>query len=372
MREDTPRILALAAGGTGGHMFPAEALAQEMRRRGWRIMLFTDERGMRFGETFPADEIIRLSAANPNVSGILAKLGAGMALASGLITAVTAMLRHKPEAVIGFGGYPSAPAMIAARLLGRPHGVHEQNAVLGRVNRLVARNADFVAHAFPQLSRLPEGCKGQIIALGNPVRDAIRERAEAAYVKPSDFNRLSLFIFGGSQGASLFSRVIPEAVASLPDDLKQRLTVTQQVRAEELDTVQIIYNKAGIPADLAPFFADIPERLTNAHLVISRAGASSVTELATVGRPAILVPLGIAMDDHQTGNAQVLVEAGAAELIPESEFDPDKVKAVLEKLLTTPDRLAQMADHASSAAIGDAAARLADIIEGLPAIKPKV
>lgn len=359
------RLVALAAGGTGGHMFPAEALAQEMRRRGWRIILFTDARGMRFGQNFPADTIIELPAANPNVRGVLAKFGAGAAMGRGLAKATWEILRHKPDVLVGFGGYPSAPAMVAARLLGKPYGLHEQNAVLGRVNRLVAPKAGFIAHGFEQLSKLPTTCQGNIVPVGNPVRDAIRQRAGIEYLKPTAVNRLNLFVFGGSQGASLFSHVVPEAVAGLPSVLQARLSVTQQVRDAEIDSVQITYNKAGVPAELTPFFADMPDQLTKAHLVISRAGASSVTELAMVGRPAILVPLGIAMDDHQTGNAQVLVTAGAATLVREAEFQPEVLRAVLVELLADPDRLAQMASAARSVAAQDASVRLAGLIEGL-------
>ena len=361
--EGRRATVALAAGGTGGHMFPAESLAQEMKRRGWRVVLFTDDRGMRFGETFPADEIVTLKAANPNVSGVGAKAGAALSMAGGLATAAIGMRRNKPAIVVGFGGYPSAPAMVAARAMGIPYGVHEQNAVLGRVNRLVAPSAAFVAHAFPTLSRLPARVKGEVVETGNPVRDAIRAVAGSPYPDPA--GPLLLLVFGGSQGASLFSRVVPEALAMLPAELRQRLSVVQQVRGTEKEEVGAIYKQAGIACDLAPFFKDIPQRLAAAHLVIARAGASSVTELATVGRPSVLVPLGIAMDDHQTGNAKVLVKAGAAELIPEPQFSAERLSTTLDALLTDASRLSQMAASALTRAPQGAVTRLADLTERL-------
>ena len=355
-------LIGLAAGGTGGHMFPAEALAQEMKRRGWRIMLFTDERGLRFGETFPADIVKTLSAANPNTRGIGAKISAGLALMRGTMAAIGAIKQEKPDIMVGFGGYPSAPAMMAARLMRVPYGVHEQNAVLGRVNRFVAPRANFVAHGFEQLDRLPL-CKGQVVQLGNPVRDAVITKAAATY--PSTEGKLTILVFGGSQGASLFSRVVPAALAKLPETMRQRLHIIQQVRTQELAEVDGLYQTAGITAELAPFFTDMPIQMAKAHLVIARSGASSVTEIAVVGRPSILIPLGIAMDDHQTGNAQILVRAGAAKLIAEPTFAADRLRSELEKLLVDPAQLGQMAKAALGVAPNKATAKLADLIMGI-------
>ncbi len=361
------KLIGLAAGGTGGHVFPAEALAQEMLRRDWCIMLFTDERGMRYADSFPADILELLPAANPNANGVVAKAAAAWAMARALIKSWQSIRKYKPDIIVGFGGYPSAPAMLAARLSRTPHGVHEQNAVLGRVNRLVASKANFVAHAFPDLDRLPENCIGQIIELGNPVRDAIRERARAPFVAPAEFSGLDILVFGGSQGASLFSRVVPAALKTLPEALRSRIQVTQQVREDELESTKKTYDAAGIKSVLKAFFDDMPDRLARAHLVISRSGASSVTEIATIGRPAILVPLGISMDDHQTGNAKVLVDRGAAELIQEKDFVPERLAGSIERLLTDPVHLAQMAANAIEASRQDTTARLADLIEELAA-----
>lgn len=356
--------IALAAGGTGGHMFPAEAMAEEMKRRGWKVLLFTDQRGMRYADGFPANEIVTLDADNPNVRGVVAKARVAVGMAGAIAASMIAFRKHKPNVAVGFGGYPSAPAMLAARLSGVPHGVHEQNAVLGRVNRMVARTADFVAHAFPKLERLPTGLKAEIIETGNPVRDAIRAVEGQGYHAPIGDAPIEILVFGGSQGAALFSRVVPPALAGLPENVRRRLNVTQQVREEEKDEVRATYQGAGIACELQPFFRDIPQRLTDAHVVVARAGASSVTELATVGRPAILVPLGIAMDDHQTGNAQVLVEAGAAELIAEPDFSAERLSTVLEPLLTDSARLSQMAVSAASVAPHGAVTKLADYLEG--------
>ena len=363
------KLIGLAAGGTGGQMFPAEALAREMKRRGWRVILFTDKRGMRYGETFPADILLELPASNPAISGVKAKAATGFALMRAVRQSLAAIGRHKPDIMVGFGGYPSAPAMLAARLRGIPHGVHEQNAVLGRVNRLVAPKADFVAHAFAQLDRLPEKRTGALLELGNPVRDAMMQKARAPYVAPAEFRQIDILVFGGSQGAALFSRVVPAAISELPERLRQRVKITQQVREEEQEAVAAVYAEAGLQADLRPFFADMPERLARAHLVISRAGASSVTEIATVGRPAILVPLAIAMDDHQSGNARVLEACGAAKVMSEGAFSADTLRETLAALLTGPATLAQMAKQALTVAPERATIRLADHVEAVVAGK---
>ena len=356
------RTIALAAGGTGGHMFPAQALAEEMRRRGWSVLLLTDARGLRFAEGFPAEEVVELAAANPNVMGMTAKLGMARAMARGTMQARAAMRRHAPALVMGFGGYPSAPGMAAAKLSRTPYGVHEQNAVLGRVNRKVAGGAALVAHGFARLDRLT-GTRGQQVHTGNPVRDAVKAAARP-YADPAS-GPLRVLVFGGSQGASLFSRVLPAALARLPEVIRERLVVTQQVRDEEASEVAAIYGRARITAHTAPFFADLPERMAASHLVVSRAGASTVTELATLARPSVLVPLGIAMDDHQRANAEVLADAGAARVILERDLTEAAAADALERLLADPERLAAMARAAEGCVPSDAAATLADLCEGL-------
>ncbi len=344
-------------------MFPAEALAAEMRKRGWHIILYTDQRGMRYAQTFPAEQTLVLPAANPSVRGPVAKVLSAFYLGLASLKSFFSILKQQPDIIVGFGGYPSAPAMLAAKTLRKKHGVPEQNAVLGRVNRWVAAKANFVAHAFPILEKLPTKCRGEIIELGNPVRDLIMDKASAPYQKSEDAGRIELFVVGGSEGASLFSKVVPEAVAHLPSEFRSRQKITQQVRDTEIASVEKIYQAAGVEAELAPFFADIPERMAKAHLIIRRSGASSVTEIATIGRPAILVPLAIAMDDHQRGNATVLVKCDAAKIILEREFMPERLAAALETLCSRPEQLAQMAANAGSAAPIKAVSKLADLIE---------
>ncbi|MEM9232657.1 MAG: UDP-N-acetylglucosamine--N-acetylmuramyl-(pentapeptide) pyrophosphoryl-undecaprenol N-acetylglucosamine transferase [Pseudomonadota bacterium] len=356
--------IALAAGGTGGHMFPAQSLAEEARARGWRVILLTDERGLRYTDGFPADRIVLLEAANPNVSGTMAKAQMAYAMFRGVRTARRALKDEGVEAVIGFGGYPSAPGLFAARTLRLPYAVHEQNAVLGRVNRKAAPGARFVAHGFSRLDRLPP-LKGDLVETGNPVRGAVREAASSPYETPTSEGPLRVLIFGGSQGAALFGRVFAPALASLPEDLRHRLDVTHQVPQADQDTVKAVYYAAGIKAELAPFFADLPERTARAHYVISRSGASSVTEIAVIGRPSLLVPLGIAMDDHQRINAETLVAANAADLLPENEATADRAAAMLLPRLRDAEWLQTAAAAARATAPDHAAAKLADMVADL-------
>lgn len=353
--------IALAAGGTGGHLFPAEALAQELKRRGRRVLLVTDARGARYAASFPADERFEISAATPSIGGPIAKAGAALSIVSGLIRSMKEFKQRRPAAAVGFGGYPSLPAMKAAALMKIPYGVHEQNGVLGRANRLLVKGAAFTAHAFPVLEKLPHGV--DTVEVGNPVRDAVAALEGARY--PAAAGDLSLLIFGGSQGAGIFSEAPVKAIAGLPAPLRERLTVTHQARDADAGAVKAAYAQAGVRAEVAPFFADLPQRMAAAHLVISRAGASTVTELAAIGRPAILVPLAIAMDDHQTGNARTLKDKNAAVILPEKEFNQYTLAAPLEALLSSPDRLEEMAAAAQRAVKSGAAARLADLVENI-------
>lgn len=354
-------LIALAAGGTGGHMFPAEALAQELNRRGHRILLVTDARGARYAEKFPADERFEISAASPNVGGPIAKGLAAISLVGGLMTALGEFRKCDVAAAVGFGGYPSLPAMKAAALLKIPYGVHEQNGVLGRANRMLATGAAFTAHAFPALEKAP--ARAKLIEVGNPLRDAAQAFAGAPYAAPAPDGFINLVIFGGSQGASLFSAVPPKVIASLPEALRKRLRVVHQARESEVEKVSAIYKDAGVAAEVAPFFPDMPARIAKAHLVIARAGASTVTEIATIGRPSILAPLAIAMDDHQTGNARVLSDQGGAIVLPEKGFTEEALKAALGPLLAEPARLATMAAATKGRVRQGAAKSLADLVE---------
>lgn len=361
-------IIAIAAGGTGGHMFPAEAVAQELKRRGRRVLLVTDARGARYAANFPADDRFEIPAASPSVGGPAAKAMAAFALARGFFGTRREFKKRGVVAAIGFGGYPSFPSMKAAEMLGLPYGVHEQNGVLGRTNRLLAGKAAFTAHAFSALSRAPGGAR--LIEVGNPVRDAV-DAAATRFQAPAPDAPVRLLIFGGSQGASIFSSAPVKAVPSLPGELRKRLIVTQQAREEDLAAVQAAYAGAGVAAEVASFFKDLPSRMASSHLVIARAGASTVTELSVIGRPSVLVPLKIAMDDHQTGNAKVLADSGAAILIPEQEFNAETLAPVLASLLSEPGRLEKMAAAASGRVKTGAAAALADLVEALADRKEK-
>ncbi|WOI52123.1 UDP-N-acetylglucosamine--N-acetylmuramyl-(pentapeptide) pyrophosphoryl-undecaprenol N-acetylglucosamine transferase [Parvularcula sp. LCG005] len=358
------RRLALAAGGTGGHMFPAEALAEEAKKRGWSVLLLTDDRGMRYAKSFPADQTAILKAANPNVRGPLAKLSMASAMGQGVMAARRALTAFKADMVVGFGGYPSAPGLFAASSLKVPYGVHEQNAVLGRVNRRAAPSARFVAHGFARLDRLPK-IKGKLVQTGNPVRQAVQDAAGIPYVPPSEADKIRVLIFGGSQGASLFGRVFPQALASFPSPLRERLEVTHQVSETDHDAVSQAYAAAGITAELAPFFVDLPRRIAQSHFVMARSGASTVTELSVIGRPSLLVPLGIAMDDHQRANAEVLVEAGAADILLEGKATPEAAAALLLPRLSAGSDLGNRAAAARGKVPANAAATLADLIDAL-------
>lgn len=353
------RVCVLAAGGTGGHMFPAEALARELARRGWRIVLATDRRGERYAHGFPAEERLDLDAATG--SGPLGMLRAAGAIAQGVLQARRAFERLDPAVVVGFGGYPSAPALLAALSQKRPTLIHEQNAVLGRTNRWLAPYVDQVASAFPTLERAPDRLRAPVQVAGIPVRPDIRALYDRAYGAP-DY-RIRLLVTGGSQGARILSETVPRALAALPETLRARLKVEQQTRPESLEGARQIYLEAGIAAEVAPFFRDMAAHLHGAHLVIGRAGASTVSELAVAGLPSILIPLKIATDDHQRANAKLLADAGAAWVITEDDLTVDSMSAAVQSLLSDPSGLAARAASARAVAIPDAAGRLADLVE---------
>ncbi len=360
--SDAP-LIALAAGGTGGHMFPAEALAQELKRRSYRVLLVTDKRGARYTQSFPADEQFLISAATPSVGGPVAKGAAAISIVLGLMTSLREFKKRKPLVAVGFGGYPSLPAMKAAAMMGIPYGVHEQNSVLGRTNRMLVRKAAFAAHAFPVLEKLPDGVP--TIEVGNPVRDAVMAVGDTPFMVVQEGGEINILIFGGSQGASLFSFAPIKALASFPAPIRERLRVTHQVRDQDLAVARAAYAEAGIKAEVAPFFTDLPDRMAASHLVISRAGASTVTELSAIGRPSILSPLAIAMDDHQTANAHVLSKANAAIVLPEMSFSEGSLTAALKPLLSNPSRLQSMAAAAKGVVKPGAAEKLADLVAEL-------
>ena len=346
-------LLVIAAGGTGGHMFPAQSLAEAMLAEGWRVKLSTDERGARYSGNFP-DLVKRevVPSATFARGGFLAKMVVPFKILGGVLTARRAMNADRPAAVIGFGGYPAIPAMAAALLLRLPRMIHEQNGVLGRVNQLFAKRVHKVACAvWP--TELPGGVRA--VHTGNPVRSVVRDLAAAPYpdLKPP----IKVLIFGGSQGATVLSETVPQALAALPEPLRHQLSISHQARAADHQRVVQFYSDMKIKADVEPFFEDLPDRLAGCHLVISRSGASSVADITAIGRPAILVPLAAAIRDEQTANARGMVEAGAAVLIPEAEL-AERLRSEIEEILSDPDRASAMAEAAKSLGRPDAVDRL--------------
>jgi UDP-N-acetylglucosamine--N-acetylmuramyl-(pentapeptide) pyrophosphoryl-undecaprenol N-acetylglucosamine transferase len=344
-------------------MFPAQALAEAMLARGWRVRLVTDARGARYAGGFPAAVERQVTAAGTMGQGSLAaRASAPFAIAAGTAAQILAMRRDPPACVAGFGGYPALPAMAAATILRLPRLIHEQNGVLGQVNRLLARRVEAVAcGTWP--TELPAGSPA--VHTGNPVRAAVRSRAGAAYNPPEGDGPLRLLVIGGSQGAGLFARAVPAALATLPPELLARLRVAQQVRPEDMARVTDAYAQLGLPAELRGFFEDVPERLAAAHLVISRAGASSIADIATIGRPAILIPYAAATADHQAANARGLVEAGGAFMIREAELTPDGLAGTIAAILADPEGATAMAEASRGAGRPDAVDDLAGLVEHL-------
>ncbi|MBF9047581.1 UDP-N-acetylglucosamine--N-acetylmuramyl-(pentapeptide) pyrophosphoryl-undecaprenol N-acetylglucosamine transferase [Rhodobacterales bacterium LSUCC0031] len=354
--------LIIAAGGTGGHMFPAQALSEVMLRRGWQVTLSTDARGARYTDGFSHAVAVReVASATFARGGILAKLMVPFRVAGGILGATLRMWREKPDVVVGFGGYPTIPALAAAWITRTPCMIHEQNGVLGRVNRLFARRVDVVAcGTWP--TALPDGLVG--VHTGNPVRAAVLERAAAPYMPPGDWP-MSVLVIGGSQGARILSDIVPAAIACLPAALRAHLRIAQQARPEDLQRVIAAYGASGVRAEIETFFRDIPRRLSEAQLVISRAGASSVADIAVIGRPAILIPYAQATADHQSANAHGLVAGGAAVMIPEQSLSPDSLATAIASILTQPAKADQMAQAAVELGLPDAAQTLAALVEEL-------
>ncbi|MBX9633753.1 MAG: undecaprenyldiphospho-muramoylpentapeptide beta-N-acetylglucosaminyltransferase [Magnetospirillum sp.] len=360
----------LAAGGTGGHVFPAEALAQSLMERGWRLGLVTDRRGHAYGGTLGSIETFRIAAGGIAGRGILSKLRGVAELGLGVIQARALLKREQPEVVVGFGGYASVPTMVAATLLGIPTIIHEQNAVLGRANRLLAGRVKRIATSYANVLHVDEDWVPKLTHTGMPVRAAIAALRDAPFPALSEDQPVRLLVLGGSQGARILSEVIPAALGLLPESLRARLNVAQQCRPEDLEAVRAAYASSAITADLESFFADVPERMSAAHLVIARSGASTMAELTALGRPAILVPYPHAIDDHQTANARAVDEAGGAWLMPQPAFTPEALASRLESLFTQPGTLARAAGCARAAGRPDAAARLADLVAALPGNAP--
>ncbi|GJE01642.1 undecaprenyldiphospho-muramoylpentapeptide beta-N-acetylglucosaminyltransferase [Methylobacterium isbiliense] len=356
-------LVLLAAGGTGGHLFPAEALALRLRERGIRVALATDSRVETLSGGFPASEIVAIPSATPSGRSLVARGAAFLTLGRGFAAAVRAVRRLNPAVVVGFGGYPTVPPLLAAQMLKVPTLLHEQNAVMGRANGFLARGASVIATGFSEVRGVSAKVTARRVHTGNPVRPAVLAAAGTPYPPLTADGPLSLLAFGGSQGARVMSEVVPEAVSRLPAALRARLTVIQQARAEDLARAEGTYGQAGLAAfAVAPFFKDLPAKMAGAHLVVARAGASTVAELAVIGRPAILVPLPGSLDQDQAANAAVLEAAGAAFPLPQTAFTPERLAAELTTLFGAPERLTAAAAAARRAGLPDAAERLAALV----------
>jgi UDP-N-acetylglucosamine--N-acetylmuramyl-(pentapeptide) pyrophosphoryl-undecaprenol N-acetylglucosamine transferase len=360
-----PASVMLAAGGTAGHLFPAFALAQELARRDIVVDLITDIRGDKFGADFPARQIYRVPAATLKGSSPLAAARTGYTLTRGTAAAFKLLGEVKPAAVIGFGGYPTFPPLLAAKLRRIPSALHEANAVLGRANRMLAKRVTAIATSFDGVAGIEPGLVGKVRVTGNPVRDNVIDWSQRAYNPPGPNGPFNLLIFGGSQGARYFSEAVPPALIALPEPVRRMLFVTQQAREEDVVSVTAAYQTAGIRALVAPFFKALPEEIAKAHVVIARAGAGTVSELTVIGRPAILVPLPHALDNDQLLNARRIEAAEAGWCLEQKSITTETLTAAIQQLLNDPALLSRVAAAAKRLGRPDAVARLADLVEGL-------
>ncbi len=359
----TQQIIALAAGGTGGHLFPAQALAEVLLSRGHDIHLITDERVRDYGKSFPASQTHIVPSASLSLSKLTAVPGNIWRLYSGVATARALLKKHAPAAVVGFGGYPSLPPLWAATMLKLPTILHEQNAVLGRANKILAGRVNAIATSFEQVFRLTPQAAGKVVLTGNPVRQTALNFMAARYPHLDEMSPLKLVVFGGSQGARFFSDVMPDALALLPETLRGRLTIVQQCRAEDLSRVEERYGALGVTCRLSHFFSNMPEEIAQSHLVVCRSGASSIAELGVIGRPAVLVPLPHAIDNDQKKNAESFAAAGAGFIQDQNALTPQVLASVLERLLNSPQVLKDAAEAAVRHGKPDAAQKLADLVE---------
>jgi UDP-N-acetylglucosamine--N-acetylmuramyl-(pentapeptide) pyrophosphoryl-undecaprenol N-acetylglucosamine transferase len=352
----------LAAGGTGGHMIPAHALAAELKSRKHGVLLITDERGARFPGLFK-DVPVHVLPAGRLGGGPIGWLKAAGAVVKGRGEAKRLYREHRPDAVVGFGGYPAFPSLLAASAMHIPTVLHEQNAVMGRVNRLLAGDAKAIGTAYDQVDRLKPEYADKAVLIGNPVREEIARLGELPFPPFDEIAPLKILVTGGSQGASILSKVVPAGLGMLAPQLRRRLQVVQQCRPEDIERVRAQYAELGIPAELMTYIEDMDAKLADCHLMIGRAGASTVAELTAAGRPAILIPFAAATDDHQTANARELVKAGGARAIQEVDFTPDVLARQIEALAMDPVALANAAARALSVGRPHAARDLADLVE---------
>jgi len=354
--------VTLAAGGTGGHMVPAHALAAELKARGHGVMLITDDRGAKIPGLFQ-DVPTHILPAGRLGGGPIGMLKAVRSVLAGRRQAKALYKEFTPDAVVGFGGYPAFPALLAASSMKIPTILHEQNAVLGRVNRWVAGDAAAIATAYPEVERLKRAYRGKVELVGNPVRESVARLGTMPFPEFDETAPLKILVTGGSQGATILGQVVPDALGQLPPKLRHRLQVVQQCRADDIEEVRARYAALNIPAELLTYIEDMPDRLAEAHLVIARAGASTIAELTAAGRPAILVPLPIATDDHQTVNAREMAKAGGARMIPQDEFTSEALSAQIAAIAGDAQALANAAERALSVGRPHATSDLADMVE---------
>jgi UDP-N-acetylglucosamine--N-acetylmuramyl-(pentapeptide) pyrophosphoryl-undecaprenol N-acetylglucosamine transferase len=355
------RCFLLAAGGTGGHLFPAAALAAALAKRGVPVELMTDERALKYRRDFPARAVHVIPSATPTGAGAFNKARAAAMLAAGAAVALVKLGRIRPRAVVGFGGYPTVPPLVAASLLRIPTVLHEQNAVMGRANRFLSPRVGAVASGFPNLKGVNPAIGAKTRYTGNPVRPAVVAASALPY---PDFAgaRLKVLVTGGSQGARIMADVVPKALALMSLEERARIRLTMQARGEDKSRVAASCARMGFPVEIAEFFVDLPQRMADAHLVVARAGASTVSELAVIGRPAVLVPFPHALDQDQAANAAALAAAGGAVVVPQIDFTPARLAEIFRDALAAPEKLAAAARAAKSAGVGDAAERLADVV----------
>lgn len=354
------KTILLTSGGTGGHFFPAVALAAELEKLGFRALLVTDSRGLKYrGSGMP--QMIAISSATPK-AGIAGKIAAVIKMGRGVVQALKLLRKYRPAAVVGFGGYPSVPAVFAAQMTGIPTVLHEQNAALGKANKWLAGRAVAIAASIENTQGLPETLQSKTRVTGNPVRKTVCDRREDAYAAPQDDGPFNIFVMGGSQGAGIFSEILPPALASLPENLRRRLRVVQQCREEDLEKTEKTYAAASIACETQSFFADAPERLAACHLFIGRSGASTVAEVTTIGRPAIFVPLMVHADRQQVKNAQALEKAGGGWIMLPEEFTSDAAAGKIKELMQSPQTLVSAAQAAKNCGKPDATQKLAGLV----------
>lgn len=364
----SPPLVLLAAGGTGGHLFPAEALSHALHRQGVRVALITDTRAAEYAGSFPAESLHPIPAATPSGRSPVKMALALFELAKGFGAARRVIKALKPAVVVGFGGYPTVPPVLAASMLGVKTLVHEQNAVAGRANRFLASRVNTIATGFAEVGGLKPAQTAKCRQVGNPVRPAVIE-AISPYPDPAA-GKLNLLVFGGSQGARIMADIVPPAIQLLTPEERARLAIVQQARSEDDDRVRKIYGDLGVAAEIAPFFNDLPARMAAAHFIVGRAGASTVAELTVIGRPSLLVPLPGSLDQDQAANAAVLERAGGTIRILQSDFTPRRLAGELSALIAEPSRLTAMAASAKSAGIPDAADRLARLVIEIAGLAP--